>query len=283
MEKHGTQIVEIADGRVKKFFDRDLAIEVEKHRNLKTIGELEGFIVPAVESSNPQESSIEYTYIEGLCSSRNLYIEYVTSPKLDDKRGAFLVSTFRRAGILLAAIHKHLKTEKTVEWQPPECFNQVFQSKFRKTAASVFSDTPHAVLHGDFGFSNLCYPEEQPDNFAVIDPSPNRYSSFYTNELASVYLDIAKYTLCLNGLIPLKHFIKIRKKRAKYLRENFIAGYEAEADMTLDRVLLQATEEAIFVAKVSRDYKSPLLRYMASILMYGLLNGLKMGKISNAS
>ncbi|HET6519068.1 MAG TPA: hypothetical protein VFG47_04535 [Geminicoccaceae bacterium] len=255
-----------ADGTFTKFFERDVELEAEKAAALFALAARNGFVAPRPLSADPAGGSLSFEYIPGPPRSvRDLYLAYVagTSPPARTPR------TFHEIGSMLGAIHRELSLPSRRAWRPTEPFDTAMCRAWGEGYGAPLAATPHAFLHGDFGFSNvLLLDGHAPPRIAVIDPSPNGYVTFHCDTFASVYLDLAKFVCCLDGLVPPVHHAAIDWRRAVALRDAFLDGYGARTGLAIDRRLLDGLAFATAAAKFAKEYPSPVLRRLALWLLY---------------
>jgi SAM-dependent methyltransferase len=251
----GTQELRLERGRVVKHFSKDLQIEASKHRQLMQIGAQFGFRVPELLDLDPDGATLSYEFVENLTSCRQLFLRYALRGA-DLAHDANVEAIFGQIGRMLAVIHRQLDVQPKVDWNPPPVFEQIVQAFAGISTRQLLADTPCAVLHGDFGFSNVCTTPQEPQRLITIDPSPNSYSSFSCNEYASIYLDLSKFSLCLRGLIPRKYYLRLRRSRAAKLRELYLQGYSRESGFNIERKILDVVERAQLTCKIRHEMRT---------------------------
>jgi hypothetical protein len=98
------------------------------------------------------------------------------------------------------------------------------------------TEAPAVVPHCDFGFSNL---HRQGDGrIAVIDCSPNGYTSWHVDSLEPAYFDLALMFSCLAGRLGFPG-VAVRPHRSRHLARRFLDSYAAAADWCPDPDVLR--------------------------------------------
>ncbi len=276
----GKQDVRLEAGKVIKVFNKDLELEARKHQQLAQLARLHGFCVPELLAQDDPIGTLAYEYIAQLNSCREQYLDYATRGP-DSRRDAWQEALFAKIGRVLAIIHRELNLEPQASWQAPPTFDRVVRELAGTDSRELLAQSPQATLHGDFGFSNVCTTQQEPQRLVVIDPSPNFYSSFVCNERASVYLDIGKFSVCLRGLVPRRDFFRLRRSRMEKLSQLFLGGYAQEAGWEIDTTILGIVERAHVACKLRYEMPRRWARMAASIMLFGWKDGRVIGRIAN--
>jgi tRNA A-37 threonylcarbamoyl transferase component Bud32 len=179
------------------------SIELEKTKQASRIGEQTGlFYVPRIKGFNEKENTIDYEYLDGLCTVQQLAIG----------NSSRLIEVFTRIGAALAAIHDHLvlppqmKKELPDKWMHPEKDN-------------VF-------IHGDFTLLNVCF-HEATNRIVILDWSAAPFIGAQ-HTFGSRYFDITWFIYHTFHFLPAGAIIRWR---AKNMADAFIKGY-AEQQQT---------------------------------------------------
>jgi hypothetical protein len=103
---------------------------------------------------------------------------------------------------------------------------------------------------------------------AVIDPSANGYVTFSSDLLAPVYIDLANFAACIEGLVPPENYPRIKWRRLPHVREAFVRAYEREANIVLDRDLIMRLAYATAHCYFQREYGRGLRTKLALNLLF---------------
>lgn len=254
----------------RKCYDHDFEMESEKAMALYEASRSSTFLSPRPKHINADKRTIDYEMIPDLRPIRDFYLKYLLGKSVDES----IVQLFYGGGVALAELHDRLTLHRRTHWKPAESFSEGME-KARKINHEEFLDsTPMAFLHGDYGFSNLCYIRDgKRHTIVIIDASPDNYSVFDCTAYGSVYLDIAHFISCLDGLIPIKYYPFANWKRIGALKEAFISGYEATSGNTIDTEWINALAYASVVSKFSQSRRQRLIRPLLLKVVYNSLKG----------
>ena len=246
-----------------KRYEAMVEIEWEKAEQLNRLGSVHGFVAPAVLAIDRGAQVITYEKLDALVPLRTVYLEFTTNRK----RGERIPELFGEAGRVLANLHRDLTMRERVGWTVPSSFEHHFTRRSGRGTAELLGRTPHAVLHGDFGFGNVHVVGDQA-RLVVLDPSPNHYLTLHPSTWASIYLDIGLFVACLHGLVGVRHFALLRRDRIAELERAFLRGYESGRGEALDLEMVDVTAYAIAGTYLGVRYRLPLVAGFALRLMF---------------
>ncbi|MCA9653406.1 MAG: hypothetical protein KC501_26055 [Myxococcales bacterium] len=267
----GSGTVEIRGELVRKRYAREeLQAEHAKAQALWECARRHEFVAPRPLRVDEAASAIEYERIAGFSALTGPYVREMSTGDLHGRLAAIL----REVARVLAAIHQDLRLPVTRPWEAPPLLLQGLRRAGDRDGRSA-TVGPRAVLHGDFGFSNLAVlPSDGPrPRIAVIDPSPNGFTTLRVDLEGPVLVDLALFTSCVEGRIPLRQQPRIRWSALGGLREVFVAAYEGAAGTALDLEALGMLQYATAYAYFSRVYGAGLRREAALALLYNRLKG----------
>lgn len=223
------------------------------------------FISPKVKDYSATKQSIEYEYIEGAVSCRNIYLDYVQSRKSSD----MYLPLFRKIGTTLGVIHKNLNLESKFIWDPATHISADFLSDCQVDWRSIAQSSPHAYLHCDFGFSNIYFTANREESDVIIfDPCPNGFVTFHVNTYGSIYIDLANFVSCLEGLVPLINYPKIHWESIRNLKNAFILGYESETGFIVDRDFLDLFSYFTVTRYFNHRFSRSIISNIARSIIY---------------
>lgn len=224
---------------VKEYVD-GVDIEYQKAKEVYGISRRSGrFLAPRPKELVPGKSQIVYEFIDvPVRSVRELYLATL--------RGGQAVGTaapvFRRIGESLALLHRDLSLASRSDWRS-DLSEQLVDHNLLPSLREP-SRGSEAVLHGDFGFSNILVPtnisstRELPSMW-LIDASPNYFMTFSADAVGPVEVDLANLAACMHGLFPLRRQFFLRWEYCDRLLEEVLIGYQELSDYVPDRDLLQ--------------------------------------------
>lgn len=202
--------------------------------------------------------TIVFEQLVSLVSVRKVYLDFLCC---EDSTNTWI---FDRAGSALAELHARLRLTTRSEWKAP-----AIVAKHEPDLSAALLDTPHAQLHCDFGFSNVFIQlVGNETRLVILDASPNYFMTEAPDTFASVYLDLANFAACLDGLVPMVHYLRIDWQLAAILKGRFLDAYEMTSRLTLDRTLLQRVTDATARAYFSTKFRNPWLRRLAFAAMF---------------
>lgn len=263
------------DGEFTKFDVIAPELEFEKARALWELGTQIGFRVPEVLRFDCEARSVTWAYIPGLESLRVPYIEHMTAgvPRTE------CLDLIGRAGSVLAQIHRGLHLRQVVDWAASPDFEAAFVATAGAPSATLLGAVPWAVAHCDFGFSNVNYARGmEDDRLIVLDATANGHLTFASNLRAPIYIDVANFVVCLEGLVPPWVQLRMRWARLPEVREAFLEGYESSSGIRLNRELLVYTAYAAACCYVRWRYRSSLVASAALIALFNRFKGNVPGK-----
>lgn len=174
-----------------------LIIELEKTKQASRVGEQTGlFYVPCIMGSNEKENTIDFEYIDDLCTVQELAVEGYPQ----------LIGIFTRIGVALAAIHNNLVLPSHIKKNLPDKWMQ--------------PDQDNVFIHGDFTLLNVCF-HKATDRIVILDWSAAPFmGSQYT--FGSKYFDITWFVYYIFHFFPAR---AITRWNAKNMADAFIKGY----------------------------------------------------------
>lgn len=245
-------------------------IEFEKGRALHALSKRSGFRAPEALREEPESGCVVYRFIPGLVSIRESYLGYMTARRPSEK----LLGHLHAAGVVLARIHSGLDLSSTIDWEPSDTFASAFHRLSGRTCERMLANTRWVVAHGDYGFSNVCvFREGAQEEIAVVDPAANGFVTFASNVRAPIYIDIANFSACLEGLVPLHRMVAIRWNRLHRVRDEFIRGYEETAAYRVDRRLLSHVAYATALCYLKHKHRNALVQRLALNTLYNRIKG----------
>ena len=245
----------------RKSYSSDFNVEVSKARLLHELATTCGFQAPAVCEVDAGQGVVCYEFIEGLVSLQTHYIVFMTSAAPDEDR----IALFREAGATLGAIHDKLVLPTSREWSPPARFADAWSPEL----LGRMNDGPKAWLHGDYGFGNVQVCEAAPTaRIVVLDPSPNRYLTIHPDTYGPVYVDLALFLACLQGLVGLRYYPRMRWGRERILRAAFLKGYRSTFAETISDGVLQGATRSVALSYCRHRFRSPFIARLANVALF---------------
>jgi hypothetical protein len=175
------------------------------------------------------------------------------------------------AGRVLAAIHRDLEVEDSERWDPLAEFGDSL-ARAGVGADQQWQAAPEVCLHGDYGFSNVLW---SPDTgkIAILDPSPDGYSTFVAGLRGPAYVDLGQFVSCLEGRVPLWFYPRIKWGRLDVLRGVFLDAYEKESGSIVDRGCVRRFGFAIAEANFHDRLRTKVGRRLANQVLYNRFKG----------
>ena len=153
--------------------------------------------------------------------------------------------------------------------EPPAHIEAITKRWLGKVNYLHLYDTPHAFIHGDYGFSNVnTITSNGLISLAIIDPCPNYYFTFKANVHASIYIDLATFFSCLDGRVSIKHYRNIHWGRLNLVKQAFISGYESRTGYKINQCLLVQLTCAVTESYFFRKYGSGFRSFVAHKLIH---------------
>lgn len=235
---------------LKQFYG-DFSVEKDKYISLYELCKNSNFIFPKPIETDDVNRTIKFESLSNIESIRNAYLASMKAENVDP----WQINKFHQIGIALAEIHKGLNLKTFSKWVPSRTFYNAVQRRISHDFEKLLDSETQSYLHGDFGFSNIFFKKDDNINPIILDPSFDGYTIFSTNAIGPVYLDLAHFVACLDGLVPLRHYPYMHWRRLTYIKDIFIAGYEKGSGLVLNRDWISwlafATVSAKFEAKLS--------------------------------
>lgn len=232
MKRRSGAHVSLVEGRViKRYSPESVRLEYKRACALWECSVDRGFVTPRPLAVREEDSEIEYEFLPGLVSIRETYAQLLGAGDFDGEA----VHCIREVGKVLAHIHQYLNVSPAVAWEMPSAFAKGLKEIGVEQPSTFLANSPHALVHGDYGFSNL-YIRRTPElQLVVLDASPNQFTTFAPNERGSIYLDVGHFTACLDGLVPFQLYPWLHWSRLMRVKELFWSAYEQAAGLSLDR------------------------------------------------
>jgi hypothetical protein len=251
-------------GFVKCFLDQ-FDESIAKYESLYTIASRNDFTAPKLLDSDRNKNTARFEYINGLTSIREAYIEFMIASHVYEEK----LDLFRKVGAVLGVIHSEMKLESQDSWDPPTLIEAITRRWLGEENYLKLYDTPHAFLHGDYGFSNVnTFGSSGLTSFAIIDPCPNYYFTFRVNLYASVYIDLATFLSCLDGRVSIRHYRSFQWDRLNLVKQAFVYGYENRAGYKINQCLLAQLTCAITESYFFRKYGNGFRSFIANRLIH---------------
>lgn len=243
--------------------------DIEKYAQFYKISQSANFRTPEVIGVEPSSHTIHFDYIDDLISIRDHYLCFLSHPVLQDKQTT--LNLFKECGKALAFIHKGFSLSQELSWDPPQKYKNIIHSFLSPKEISMFLETPQTIIHSDFGFSNVL-TKGKTDELIIIDCLPNFHTSFHCNEKCSIYIDLANFLSCLDGLIWIspQKFISVYWSRRQLLKDAFLHGYQEQSCTMLNLPLLKKLTQATAMCYFRRKY-GLLKAYTAYSILYSPL------------
>jgi hypothetical protein len=265
----------INNGEFTKAGFADVEQEFLKARALWDLSCRAGFVVPKAKRFDREQASITYEFLPHMISIRHPYLAFMTAKR--EPSTALLV--LERTGATLARIHSGISLPSATRWQPSSDFATAFSAVSGSADSLWMQRVPWSVAHCDYGFSNV--RTVGPDGcIAIIDPSANGYVTFSSALYAPVYIDIASFVTCIEGLVRPSNFPSMRWERLPRVREAFLVGYERESGTLLERDLVAQLSHATAYCYFKSKYRSALLARLATRVLFNRFKKNHIGRIS---
>ena len=266
---------QVKDGEFTKLGFADVEQEFLKATALWDLGCRAGFVAPKAKRFDREQSSITYEFLPHLVSIRHPYLDFMTARR----EPAAVLQMLERTGATLARIHAGITLAQSTRWQPSADFTAAFASVSGNAGAQWMQRVPWSMAHCDFGFSNVRTVGPQ-GCIVIIDPSANGYVTFSSALYAPIYIDIANFVTCIEGLVRPRNFVSMRWERLPQVREAFLAGYERESGTSLERELVAQLSYATAYCYFKRKYSSALLARLAVRVLFNRFKHNKVGGVA---
>ena len=252
----GDKIV-ISKNRVSKVVD-ELADATSKYAAVHRLSVKFGFRAPAVLSYETATKTLNLERLFHLTSLREVYLEAMTSKNFVEADGCFF-----EAGKVLSILHANLENEEVVAWRAPQSFLRNLRRYGLE--AGPESKWQNAIIHGDFGYSNIFLNSDK--HTVVLDPSPDGIVTKHHWESGPVYIDLGRMLACLEGAaLPLLQTISLNYAIVRRVQSAFLDGYRSVSKFDLDHatafafgyaIVREQSKQAKWIASVTK----PALRY----------------------
>ena len=254
--------VRLLPDRVEKYVGGSIAGAGDKYEAMWKVAIEAGFIAPRLIGRDADQGILLLERIRGAESIGRWYCKFLETDLEEDA----WFSIVAEAGRTLAALHLGLDNVGAAVWRAPTEFVSALHAygfDYR-----TLWELPSRQLHGDFGFSNVLVSESSPGDvrIAVIDPCADGYSCDDDIVRGPVHLDIGKFILCLEGLLPLRY--QLRLKREVILRSQiaFLDGYGRHAPYHVDWEAAFAFAYGLGALYLRKAY--PWTRWVAGRILY---------------
>ena len=224
-----------------------------KYRAVHMVARRFCFVAPAVLGTDGDRMIMEC--LDGLVSLRRAYLER--------QHGGGWSATFRKAGAVLAYLHTNMPESRT-DWTPSTAFLKALRDYGWE---GDWKALPMATLHGDYSFSNVHLTPEQ--EVAIIDPCPNKSSSYLPWERGPIYVDLGKFLACLEGQVPPRELPFLSYQASIDMQEEFLRSYEGITGQKIDRAAAHAFAYAAVTTQFTR--RRPLTGWLKRGALYNRL------------
>lgn len=188
-----------------------LSIELEKTKQASRVGEQTGlFYVPHIKGFNEKENTIDYEYLNGLCTVQELAVG----------NSSRLIEIFTRIGAALAAVHSHLVL-------PP-------QMKKELPGRWILSPKDNVFIHGDFTGKNVCF-HEATNRIVILDWATAPFLEAQCT-FGSRYFDITWFIYFVFHYLPAT---AVTRWRSKDMADAFVKGYMEQQQTPLELCIFQ--------------------------------------------
>lgn len=220
--------VRISGNTVVKHIEGQLLEAVTKYRAIHSISLIAAFRAPRVIEVDKYSSCIILEKLDNLVSSRSPYIDYM--------RGKYrfpdIMAIVKGAAEALANIHTNLQGPTNNEWVPTSYFTKRFV-QFGVSSDSIRT-AQRVQLHCDYGFSNVCVLGPDCETIAIIDPCADGYTVHTDWCVGPYFMDVGKFLLSLEGLLPPSQQLYIRNDIVAKLQFTFVNAYAVHCNYKVD-------------------------------------------------
>ncbi len=223
----------IAEDRVSKFVGPTAEIEFNKSRAIEQALAGSPFSTPKPLGYDIESGRVEFEFVPD--TVRLLEIMEHAYHECDL---AHVLEFNRSAAEMLALLHRNLKLESAVSWNPPDWLVQSARRHGRDLTA-----LDEIYMHCDFSPVNILVKPNA--ELVLIDHSPNYYFTFRTDLKGPRYVSLATYTSKLFWPFRIRTYASSRRHMAHVLRSEFIARYERASGTSIDREMLCLFERAL--------------------------------------
>ncbi len=269
-KRRGNSTLYFHDGIVTKVFNSEVESEYKKAVTMWELSCENEFLFPKPIGLNTLRKSIDFEFIKTKGSVRNLYLDFMMSSKVDCNK----LDIFESCGKVLGEVHKVPFSNDVHKWNPPELFLEALAAIGRRDLCTDFRSFSNHFLHCDFGFENIEQVRSGDHELLVMfDPSPNYFTTFNSQLVGPIYVDIGNFLSGIEGLVPIKNYHKIKWKRLHHVREAFFAGYEESRGIKVDQKMSKAFSYASAYCYLSKKYKVSALRRIGLNLLFNKYKG----------
>ncbi|RYH00250.1 MAG: hypothetical protein EON58_00805 [Alphaproteobacteria bacterium] len=249
--------VTVADDHVVKVVENVDAV-AEKYAAFYRLGQRFSFHAPSVLSVDRAAGALHLERIFYAASLRDLYSDAIYRSEYREMEG--LLFTVGRA---LANIHLNLTQEAAVDWVAPT----TLKNRLSEYGYNIDHSPPvrRAILHGDFGYSNLFLRTD--GQLVILDPCPDGIVTHGCWERAPVYVDIGRMLSCLEGAaLPLRAIVRLNTATICRMQRTFLDGYRDVANFPVEDTAAFAFGYAIMMEQAAGSkgvgsIVKPALRY----------------------
>jgi len=251
---------------LKQFYG-NFPVEKDKYISFYELSKNSNFIFPKPIEIDDVNKTIKLKSISNIESIRNAYFATMKAKNIDP----WQIKKFHQVGISLAEIHKGLSLKSSSTWVPSKIFYNALKDRISYDFKKKLDPVTKAHLHGDFSFSNIFFKKGDNNNPVILDPSFDGYTIFSTNAIGPVYIDIAHFVACLDGLVPLRHYPYMQWRRLAHIKDIFISGYEKGSGLALNRELISWLAFATVSSKFEKRF--PVFGRIGLWLVYNRFKG----------
>lgn len=254
--------VRLLPDRVEKYVGGGIEAAGDKYEAVWKVANESGFVAPRLIGRDRDRGVL---LLERIREAENVGLWYrrFLENAVDEDSWFDVVA---EAGRTLASLHRGLANVGAAVWRPPTEFSGAlcaygFDGK-------TLRDLPTRQLHGDFGFSNVHVRGSPSGEFriVVIDPCADGYSCDDDIVIGPVHLDIGKFILCLEGLLPLRYQFRLRRQAILRSQVAFLDGYERHSPLRVDWEAAFAFAYGLGALYLRRAY--PRTRSLVRRLLY---------------
>jgi hypothetical protein len=252
------------DNFVIKKYDIGIREEYIKSKHIFELSKKLPFIFPEPLEKNG-DNYIKFQNVKAEKSIREEYISFMRGMTGEQE----VYALFERVGAVLAKLHNNMVLCDKKHWFPPEPFIKAMKKCGVSDIDSYTRRLPESYMHCDFGFSNISVNQKNGKKDIVIyDASPNNFTTFATNYLGPVYIDIGNMISCLNGLVPVRNYFFMKWNKLPALKTAFLNGYQDNTSNEIDIDWVDKFSYATAHCYFEKQYGESLKQKAAITMLY---------------
>lgn len=229
------------------------------------------FVAPRPLAWDEKTGTLETEYLEDLVPIRESYLEYLQAscPPQEGLR------RFRDAGKALAVIHRGRPPRGTFRWLADPDFCSDYERWTGSSLSVDLAGVPLVPLHCDYGFSNVCVVSGnriKAGAVSIIDPSANGFVTFQSCLIGPPHVDVANFMACIEGLVPIRRYLRAKWSRLPDLRAAFLEGY-LQGGYPVDGKVLRGMTFATASAYFRRKFGSGVKKKLALLMLFNSWKG----------